>query len=54
MPIYPPRYTPKPFEHVAPIEDRVLTIDHDIFLPFCSEASEPDISEGLDSSAAED
>lgn len=53
MPTYPPRYTPKPFEHVLPIEDRMLTIDHDIFLPFCPEAS-GDLSEGEDISDASD
>lgn len=53
MPTYPPRYTPKPFEHVLPIEDRILTIDHDIFLPFCSEASEADTTDSQSAEAGD-
>lgn len=37
--------TPRPFAHLAAIEDRILIIDHDPFLPFCSDSSDPDVSD---------
>ena len=47
---------PRPFTHVVAIEDRILVIDHDPFLPFCSEATDPDSSGdgSTDATAAED
>jgi len=38
--------TPRPFAHVIAIEDRILIIDHDPFLPFCSDNTDPDSSDG--------
>lgn len=50
-----PGTTPRPFTHMVAFEDRILIIDHDPFLPFCSEASEPDSSDtSTDSTSAED
>ncbi len=48
--------TPRPFSHVIAIEDRILVIDHDPFLPFCSDASDPDASDTdtVDATSAED
>jgi len=48
--------TPRPFTYMVAIEDRILVIDHDPFLPFCSEASDPDSTDGTttDSTSAED
>jgi hypothetical protein len=47
--------TPRPFTNMVAIEDRILVIDHDPFLPFCSDASDPDTTDGnSDSTAAED
>jgi hypothetical protein len=48
--------TPRPFTNMIAIEDRILVIDHDPFLPFCSDASDPDVSGTgtVDATSAED
>lgn len=47
---------PRPFANMMAIEDRILIIDHDIFLPFCSDNTDPDSSDGTsqDLTSAED
>ena len=46
---------PRPFANMMAIDDRILVIDHDPFLPYCSDSSDPDVSDSTtDSTAAED
>ena len=43
----------RPFEALAPISDRILLLEHDIFLPFCFIDESSSDSTGAENETAE-